>query len=135
MILIDTGPIVALFDKNDNYHDKCLSLLKTIKEPLITTMPVLTEAFYLLGFSWQVQDALWEFVNQGGIQIYDLKGEQFKRCRELMKKYKDLPMDLADATIVSAAETVNISTIFTIDKDFRVYRTKQGKNFRLIPGQ
>lgn len=135
MILIDTGPIVALFDKNDNYHDKCLSLLKTIKEPLITTMPVLTEAFYLLGFSWQVQDALWEFVNQGGIQIYDLKGEQFKRCRELMKKYKDLPMDLADATIVSAAETVNISTIFTIDKDFRIYRTKQGKNFRLIPGQ
>ncbi len=135
MIFIDTGPIVALFDKNDNYHDKCLSLLKTIKEPLITTMPVLTEAFYLLGFSWQVQDALWEFVNQGGIQIYDLKGEQFKRCRELMKKYKDLPMDLADATIVSAAETVNISTIFTIDKDFRVYRTKQGKNFRLIPGQ
>ena len=135
MILIDTGPIVALFDKNDNYHDKCLSLLKTIKEPLITTMPVLTEAFYLLGFSWQVQDALWELVNQGGIQIYDLKGEQFKRCRELMKKYKDLPMDLADATIVSAAETVNISTIFTIDKDFRVYRTKQGKNFRLVPGQ
>ncbi len=135
MILIDTGPIVALFDKNDNYHDKCLSLLKTIKEPLITTMPVLTKAFYLLGFSWQVQDALWEFVNQGGIQIYDLKGEQFKRCRELMKKYKDPPMDLADATIVSAAETVNISTIFTIDKDFRVYRTKQGKNFRLIPGQ
>ena len=110
-------------------------LLKTIKDPLITTMPVLTEAFYLLGFSWQVQDALWEFVNQGGIQIYDLKGEQFKRCRELMKKYKDLPMDLADATIVSAAETVNISTIFTIDKDFRVYRTKQGKNFRLVPGQ
>ena len=135
MILIDTGPIVALFDKNDNYHDKCLSLLKTIKEPLITTMPVLTEAFYLLGFSWQVQDALWELVNQGGIQIYDLKGEQFKRCRELMKKYKDLPMDIADATIVSAAETVNISTIFTIDKDFRVYRTKQGKNFRLVPGQ
>lgn len=135
MILIDTGPIVALFDKNDNYHDKCLSLLKTIKEPLITTMPVLAEAFYLLGFSWQVQDALWELVNQGGIQIYDLKGEQFKRCRELMKKYKDLPMDLADATIVSAAETVNISTIFTIDKDFRVYRTKQGKNFRLVPGQ
>ena len=88
MILIDTGPIVALFDKNDNHHDKCLLLLKTIKDPLITTMPVLTEAFYLLGFSWQVQDALWEFVNQGGIQIYDLKGEQFKRCRELMKNIK-----------------------------------------------
>ena len=99
MILIDTGPIVAFFDKDDRYHALCIEILKEIREPLITTWPVLTECFYLLNFSWEVQDSLWLFIQRGGIEIYPLEKELLIRCRELMKQYRDLPMDLADATL------------------------------------
>ncbi len=134
MIAIDTGPIVALFDKDDTYHIICRKVFQTIKEPLLTTWPVLTEAFYLLGFSSQVQDDLWEFIERGTVSIYHFDMHLMKRCRHLMKKYNDLPMDLADATLVAMAEAENITTIFTLDhKDFRIYRTKQKKPFKLLP--
>lgn len=134
MIAVDTGPIVALFDKNDNYHSVCHNIIRTLKMPLATTVPVLTEAFYLLSFSWQLQDDLWEFIVEGNLQIYNLGRDLLKTCRELMRKYHDLPMDLADASLVAMADAENIRTIFTLDKDFKVYKTKQNKHFKLLPG-
>lgn len=133
MIVLDTGPIVALFDKNDNYHSVCHKIIGTLTLPLITTVPVLTEAFYLLSFSWQLQDDLWEFIVQGNAQIYNLDRNVMKRCRELMRKYHDLPMDLADASLVAMADALNIRTIFTLDEDFKVYKTKQNRHFKLLP--
>lgn len=134
MILIDTGPLVALFDKSDNYHSACHATLKSLSPPLITTTPVLTEALYLLNFSWNVQDDLWEFITGSGLQVCDLHSGMLKACRELMRKYHDLPMDLADASLVALASEENISTIFTLDhKDFRIYRTKINKPFKLFP--
>ena len=134
MIAVDTGPIVALFDKNDNYHSVCHNIIRTLKMPLATTVPVLTEAFYLLSFSWQLQDDLWEFIVQGNLQIYNLDRGLMKTCRELMRKYHDLPMDIAYASLVAVADAENIRTIFTLDKDFKVYKTKQNKHFKLLPG-
>lgn len=134
MIAIDTGPIVALFDKNDDKHHLCLNIFKKVNEPIITTWSVLTEVFYLLSFSSRVQDDLWEFIERGVVSIYDINKDLMKTCRRLMKKYHDLPMDLADATLVAVAEAENISTIFTLDhKDFRIYKKEQGKHFRLLP--
>ena len=134
MIAVDTGPIVALFDKNDDKHHICVEAFKVIREPLITTWPVITEAFHLLGFSHTVQDDLWEFIERGTVLIYDLDKTFVKTCRELMRKYHDLPMDFADASLVAVADTENIRTIFTLDKDFKVYKTKQNKHFKLLPG-
>jgi predicted nucleic acid-binding protein len=136
LIIIDTGPIVALFDKDDKYHALCIDLLKGIKEPLITTWPVLTEAFYLLNFSSIVQDNLWECIEREGLTLYTLAKQDYSQCRELMKKYRDLPMDLADATLVAIAEHMKLLKIFTLDhKNFRVYKTKHIKHFTLIPSQ
>lgn len=133
-MIIDTGPIVAIFDKDDNYHQICLGILKGIKEPLVTTWPVITEAFYLLNFSWQAQDDLWEFIQRGGILIEPLDETSHSVCRELMKKYHDLPIDLADATLVALAESKNITTIFTLDhKDFSLFKPKHRKSFILLP--
>ncbi len=134
-ILIDTGPIVALLDRDDRYHSLCVEIYKKdIKEPLLTTWPVLTEVFYLLGFSYVLQDALWEFIQRGALKIYEIDFKLMNRCRTLMKKYRDLPMDLADATLVAVAEAEGIDTIFTLDhKDFNVYRTSKKKTFRLLP--
>ena len=131
---MDTGPLVALFDRDDQYHGVCVVVLKEIRGALITTWPVLTECFYLLNFSWQVQDALWLFIARGGMEIHPLDKEIRTRCRELMKQYQDLPMDLADAPLVALGDELEISKIFTLDKkDFSVYRLKNKKRLKLLP--
>lgn len=136
MIIIDTGPIVALFDRDDQYHPVCVEILKRIKEPLITTWPVLTEAFYLLNFSWRVQDDLWQFIQRGGLKVDILEEGSYPRIRELMKKYHDLPMELADATLVVLGEEKKLSTVFTLDhKDFQIYRPKHKRRFTLLPSK
>ncbi len=136
MILLDTGPIVAFFDSSDGYHKICVDLLKSVNEPLVTTWPVLTESFYLLGFSWKAQDNLWEFIARGGIEILSLDDMQQVRCRQLMEKYADLPMDLADGTLVVLAESKRVKKVFTLDhRDFQVYRPKHTKRFTLLPSR
>jgi predicted nucleic acid-binding protein len=136
LILLDTGPIVAFFDGSDNYHNVCIEELKKINEPLITSWPVLTEAFYILGFSWKAQNGLWEFILRGGVDILPFTYKGQIRCRELMEKYRDLPMDLADASLVVLGEEKKIRTVFTLDhRDFNVYRTQKNKAFSLIPPQ
>ncbi len=136
MILLDTGPIVAFFDSSDGYHKICVDLLKSVNEPLVTTWPVLTESFYLLGFSWKAQDNLWEFITRGGIEILSLDDMQQVRCRQLMEKYADLPMDLADGTLVVLAESKRVKKVFTLDhRDFQVYRPKHTKRFTLLPSR
>ena len=124
MILIDAGPMVALINGNDIHHHACRSTLKTIREPLGTVWPAVTEAMYLLNFSVTAQEALWDLVG-GEFRILQLGAEDFPRMRELMKKYRDLPMDLADAALVRVAEREKVRVIFTIDrKDFM--RKRQG---------
>jgi len=136
MILLDTGPLVAFFDASDNYHKTCVELLKGINESLITTWPVLTEAFYLLGFSWRAQDNLWEFILRGGVEVLSLDDKQQARCRRLMEKYADLPMDLADGTLVAMAESKNIKQVFTLDhKDFQIYKPARMRSFILLPSR
>ncbi len=136
MILLDTGPIVAFFDASDNYYKTCIEVLKDINERLVTTWPVLTEAFYLLEFSWKAQDNLWEFIMRGGIEIFSLDDKQQLRCRQLMEKYRDLPMDLADGTLVVLAESNKIRKVFTLDhKDFQIYKPARIKSFSLLPSR
>jgi predicted nucleic acid-binding protein len=136
MILLDTGPIVAFFDASDDYHESCIELLKGINEPLITTWPVLTEAFYLIGFSWRAQDNLWEFIVRGGVEVLSMDDKQQARCRQLMKKYSDLPMDLADGTLVTLAESKKVKKIFTLDhRDFQIYKPARIKSFTLLPAR
>jgi predicted nucleic acid-binding protein len=136
LILIDTGPLVAFFDKDDQHHGLCIETLKGLREPLVTTWPVLTECFYLLNFSWEVQDSLWLFIQRGGVEIYPIEKEFIIQCRDLMRQYHDLPMDLADATLVALADVLGVSKVFTLDhKDFSIYRLKHKRRFTLIPSK
>lgn len=134
MILIDTGPIVAFFDASDNYHGLCVETLKGLNQPLATTWPVLTETFYLLGFSWKAQDNLWRFIIRGGIEVLPLNTTLVTRCKTLMEEYQDLPMDLADGTLIAVAEERKIGRIFTLDRrDFNIYKPVHTKRLRIIP--
>jgi predicted nucleic acid-binding protein len=124
VILADTGPLVALFDPADGDHKRCANILAGIEEPLCTTVPVLTETFHLLTPNSIGSQRLMEFVARHGLNIWFLDDRTLGRAFELMIRYADHPMDLADASLVVLAESLKI---FTIDRnDFRTYRIKQG---------
>jgi predicted nucleic acid-binding protein len=134
MILVDAGPLVALLHRDDKNHDLCVKTLRSFREPLATAWPVVTEAMYLLGFSWRAQDALWEMIDSGGLGLVALDAGDAPRMRDLMRKYRDLPMDVADAALVRIAERQGIRRIFTIDRrDFAVYRPARIGRFSVIP--
>lgn len=134
MILVDAGPLVALLHRDDRNHDLCVRTLRSLREPLGTAWPVVIEAMYLLGFSWQAQDALWEMIDNGALALLSLDSGDVPRMRELMRKYRDLPMDAADAALVRIAERESIRRVFTIDRrDFTVYRPARIGRFSVIP--
>lgn len=127
MILVDTGPLVALFDPRDERHNRCRKILKKIREPILTTTPVLTEAFHMLGPASIGSDRLRDFVQQGGLSVWFFDGAWLTRTFELMERYADHPMDLADASLIAAAEAVGAQRVFTIDrKEFETYRVRRG---------
>ena len=127
MILVDTGPLVALFDPRDEQHNRCRQILREIREAIVTTTPVLTEAFHMLGPASIGSDRLREFVECGGMSVWFLDRQWLARSFELMELYADHPMDLADASLVAAAEVLGTRRVFTIDrKDFQTYRVRRG---------
>jgi predicted nucleic acid-binding protein len=126
MILVDTGPLVALFDPGDGDHERCKKILARIEEPLCTTVPVLTEAFHLLSPGSIGSQRLMDFVTGHGLNVWFLNPGTLARAFELMVHYADHPMDLADASLVVLAETLKLRKVFTIDRsDFTTYRIRQ----------
>ena len=138
MILLDTGPIVALLDPRDREHARCRAVLKDLDEPLITTTPVLTEAFHLLPPGGRGGANLRAFLRRGGAAVWFLDDGLLERCLDLMEQYADHPMDLADASLVAAAEAAKIRRIFTLDRnDFSTYRLRRGRttqSFEIVLG-
>jgi hypothetical protein len=131
MILLDTGPLVALFDPADDSHRPCVDVLKTIIEPLGTTIPVLTEALDLLSPGSRGAANLIHFIADSGLALWFLDPQTMERAFELMQQYADHPMDLADASLVAMAESENLHKVFTIDRrDFAAYRIKRGHRLR-----
>ena len=136
MILTDTGPLVALVNRNDPNHGLCLHAAQNLpRGPLLVTWPCFTEAMYLLhrAGGYPAQAALWLLQEAGRLTLHDAGESELKRMAELMAKYHDLPMDLADASVVAAAERLGTRRVFTLDRDFRVYRFADGAAVEVIP--
>ena len=130
--LIDAGPIIALFTSNDRHHEAVTEYLKGYRGTLTTTWPVVTEASHMLSYDVRAQLALLKWIERGALQIREISGEAIGRIAQLMEKYSDLPMDLADATLVVVAETSGIREIMTIDSHFNSYRTVDRKSIRNV---
>lgn len=134
MILVDAGPLVALVDADDQYHEQCLAALREIREPLMTVWPALAEALYLLSDLPDGQDAVWEMLLRGVFGIVPLDVEDVSRIRELMRKYRGREMELADAALLRAGEREGTRKFFTVDrKDFSVYRLQGGVRPIILP--
>lgn len=136
MTLTDAGPLVALIDADEPDHALCRETLGTLRLPLLTTWPAFTEAIYLLGRAagWHGQEPLWRLVERGDLQLAALSPEATLRAARLMERYADRPMDLADATLVALAEERRLKQIFTLDRDFHIYRLHGRRALRAIPG-
>ncbi|HXG65569.1 MAG TPA: PIN domain nuclease [Blastocatellia bacterium] len=136
MTLTDTGPLLALLDKDDSQHAVCVAALQRLAfGPMLTTWPCFTEAMYLLGEvgNYPYQAELWKLLKAGRLVLYDLTPSEVERMAALMEKYQDTPMDLADASLVVAAESRSMRRVFTLDSDFHIYRLMDGTALEVIP--
>ncbi len=134
MILVDAGPLVALVSRSDAWHEQCLATSKTFHEQVVTVWPVVTEAVFLVRRSIVAQSEILQIIESGEVRFAELDRSDVPRIRELIAKYYDLPMDLADAALVRAAERERIRTIFTLDRrDFEIYRPARLGRFHIVP--
>ena len=135
-VLADAGVLVALLDRKDPEHERVVAAGRRLsKQPLLTTWPCLTEAMYLLHQTGghPAQDSLWGLLTNGYLHAHDLSAGEQQRMRELMTKYADTPMDLADASLVTVAESLGLRQVFTLDDDFYLYRLADGATLEVIP--
>ncbi len=133
-ILLDTGVFVALLDRSERNHEQCVSFFRNFKGSIFTTEPVLTEVIYLVGHAFQRQKACIEFILRGGATVVPQSIESLSRALSLMEKYKDIPMDFADATLVALSEETGIEEVLTLDiKGFSAYRIHGRKALKVLP--
>lgn len=133
-IILDTGPFVALLDRSERSHLACTAFFKEVNGRFVTTEPVLTEVVYLLGPSFAIQKPALEFILKGGAEVVPQTLDSLQRAMQLMEKYRDVPMDFADATLVALAEERKTSEIFTLDRrGFATYRIHSRKAFTIYP--
>lgn len=133
-ILVDTGPLVALRDESDSNHLACVAALRSLRTPLLTCWPVLTEAAYLLrSFPSEVRRLL-ESANGEFLGILPLGESDVPAINSLLKRYEDQSFQLADVALMHLADRDGIDTVFTLDRrDFDVYRTSRGSTLSIIP--
>ncbi len=134
IVILDTGPWVALIDRSESRHTECVQWLKNFSGRLYSTEAVLTEVLYILNFSITAQCAALDFGLESVVEIVPSNTESLKKTKNLMKKYADLPMDFADATIVCLATQTGMQNIATFDKmDFAIYKLPKKKSFTIMP--
>ena len=136
MILVDAAPLIALIDAGQGEaHRRCVETHQNIRQPLLTTWCCFTEAMYFLYHlrGWQAQNILWQFTQRKALILHTTSPAEQHRMQELMEQYQNVPMDLADASLVAAPEALGMRRIFTLDSDFYVYRLHGTEAFEVLP--
>lgn len=133
-LLLDTGAFVALVDRSERRHADCVAALERWVHPIVTTEAVLTETLHLAGPEWTAQHTCLEFFLRGTFLLIPSSQASLRRVGALMEKYRDLPMDFADATLVALGEDIQTEWVFTLDhRGFSSYRLHGRTPFRMIP--
>ena len=132
MIIVDTGFWVALINQKDDHHTRAKKALSQIREPLITTWPVITETCYLLlqRVNNESQAQFMDKVAAKKFRVFEMNSERSLRISQLMRQYADQPMELADASLVVLAEHFGERHILSTDqRDFNTYRWNNREPF------
>lgn len=133
-VLLDTGVIVALLDRSEKFHEACAVTIREMEAPLITCEAVIAESCYLLRNLAGAPEAILENVVGGIFQVPFQLSREAAGVRQVLRKYRDRKIDLADACLIYLAEEFKTGDIMTLDKDFAVYRWSKNKPFRILPG-
>lgn len=129
-ILLDSGPLIAIFDADDKHHHSAVNFIKKNNRPLVTTIANITEAVYVLSFSSEAQAAMLKWIAISSIKIEPIEAEDINEICTLFQKYNNVPMDFADACIVYACDKLGTNEVATVDSDFEIYRLKGRKTFK-----
>jgi predicted nucleic acid-binding protein len=133
-VLLDTGPVVALLDRKDPWHRACLEQWNGCRDRCLTTEAVVTEATHLVARGGAPAHVPLDFLVAAKVPILGLERPGHEHAAKLMRRYHDVPMDYADATLVVVADAVMILQVFTLDRrGFRAYRRRDGRAFELLP--
>src|SRR5712692_9359003 len=135
-LVADSGGIYALYDSDDHYHRTVVQAIDNNPGPIIIPMAILAEIDYLLRAHLGIDSEL-DFLDgilTGAYTLEPLRDTDLDRCRDLVLKYRDLDVGLADAAVVATAERLGINRILTVDeRHFRAFRSKRGRPFTLLP--
>lgn len=131
-MIVDTGPLIAYFDRSERHHGWVVERLEGQESALLVCEPVLTEACYLLARFPKAQDTLLELVANGALDLAFSVRDHVDDVRQLLRKYRDTPMSLADACIVRMAEINDGDAVLTLDSDFLVYRRRDRAPLEVI---
>ncbi len=131
-VLLDTGVIVALLDRRERYHARCVQLVESLERPLVTCEAVIVESCYLLRALPGAAEAVIQNVEQGTIKIPFQLSQSAVAVAALLKKYRDLPASLADICLIYLADQFNTGDILTLDRDFLTYRWRRNRPFQLL---
>lgn len=129
---IDSGPLIALFDKDDRFHGQAVGFIRKFKGTFVSNYAVVTEVTHLLDFSVRAQIDFLQWIRDGGLTIEEITPTDLNYIIRLVGKYADLPVDFADAALVALCERLHIHDIASVDKHFTVYRTLDKKPFRNV---
>lgn len=133
-LLVDAGPLIALLDRASRDHQRCTDVLKQVSGRLLTTWMPVTEAMHLLAAVHDGQSRLLEMIERDALEVLAVEGGDVPAIQALMRKYADLPMDFADASLVHVADREQLRDIFTLDRrDFSVYRVNSRRRFNVLP--
>ena len=130
-VIVDAGPLVALFDKDAGEHRRVLDYFRNLNGQLLSTVVVIAEVIYVLDFSHKAQQDFLKWAFRGAIKLVDLTDDDGEHIIGLHAKYADCPMDFADATLVAIADRLGVCEVATLDGDFRIYRYRQRQTFDL----
>ena len=133
-LLLDTGAFVALADRSERRHADCVAVLEAWSGTIVTTEAVLTETLHLVGPRWQAQSICLDFLFRGAFVLIPPSLASLQRVAVLMARYRNVPMDYADATLVALGEELDTNQIFTLDRrGFSAFRLHQRRTFDVIP--
>src|SRR5262249_44810230 len=131
-VLLDTGVIVALLDRNETYHPRCVAAIQELNRPLVTCEAVIAESCYLLRNCPGAAEAILTSVDRGMFQIPFQLSRSVVSVQRLLRKYREVPAGFADACLIVMAEELGTGEILTLDRDFEIYRWRGNRPFRLL---
>jgi predicted nucleic acid-binding protein len=131
-VLVDTGVIVALLDRSERSHVRCVTVVEGLERPLVTCEAVIAESCYLLRSLPGAPEMVLQNVERGVFHIPFQLSRSAAPVRNIMRKYRGLPADFADACLIHLADELNTEDILTLDGDFKLYRWRRNRPFHLL---